>query len=145
MPDRLDESASAVQAHLQIMQGVIQRMASNSANCKGWSITLVSAILVVVATTGQPHYAYLALIPVALFALLDMYYLALERGFRRAYNRFIDKLHAGDVAPQDLYVVQPLGSIPRATLAAAASFSTGPFYLILAALVLAARYLILAH
>ena len=93
------ENSQAVQAHLSITQSVIQRMASNSTSCKTWCITLVSAILVVVADKGKPRYALIAVIPTVLFLVLDCYYLALERMFRRSYNSFIDKLHQGEVIP----------------------------------------------
>ena len=47
--------SSAVQKHLEIMQGVIQRMAENSRSCKVWCVTLVAATLVLVARTGSRH------------------------------------------------------------------------------------------
>lgn len=40
---------SAIQAHVNMLQGVINRMANNSANCKTWAITIISAILVLYA------------------------------------------------------------------------------------------------
>ena len=49
---QLNHESSAVQKHLEIMQGVIFRMAENSRSCKVWCVTLVSAILVLVARTG---------------------------------------------------------------------------------------------
>ncbi len=104
------EDSPAVQAHLSITQAVIQRMASNSASCKAWCITLVSAILVIVADKGKPNYALIAGIPTILFLILDAYYLALERCFRDSYNSFIDKLHGGRVATSDLYAVTPTES-----------------------------------
>ena len=59
MPDNGEygENCQAVQAHLGIVQSVIQRMSANSASCKTWCITLVSAILVVVANKDEPQYA----------------------------------------------------------------------------------------
>ena len=95
MADKNDfkENSNAVQAHLGIMQSVIQRMASNSSSCKTWCITLVSAILVIVADKGKSSYALFAVVPSLLFWALDVYYLALEKMFRQAYNSFIDKLH----------------------------------------------------
>ena len=42
----LNEDPSAIQSHLTIMQGVIQRMAENSRSCKVWCVTLVAATLV---------------------------------------------------------------------------------------------------
>ena len=53
--------------HLSIMQGVIGRMAGNSASCKTWCITLVAAVLVVVARGGDPDYSLIALVPAILF------------------------------------------------------------------------------
>ena len=54
-------------------------MAENSRSCKVWCVTLVSAVLVLVARTEKPEYALIALIPAVLFLILDTYYLALER------------------------------------------------------------------
>ena len=53
----LNEDPSSVQAHLTIMQSVIQRMAENSRSCKVWCVTLVAATLVLVARTGEPPHA----------------------------------------------------------------------------------------
>ena len=36
----LNAESSAVQKHLEIMQGVIQRMGENSRSCKVWCVTL---------------------------------------------------------------------------------------------------------
>lgn len=61
-----------------IAQAVINRMAANSASCKAWCITLVAAILVIVADKGQPNFALIAGIPAVLFLALDTHYLALK-------------------------------------------------------------------
>lgn len=45
----LHPDSPSVQTHLNIMQGVIQRMAENSRACKFWCVTIVSATLVLVA------------------------------------------------------------------------------------------------
>jgi hypothetical protein len=130
MPEvgKFGEDSAAVQAHLNITQAAITRMASNSAGCKAWCITLVSAILVIVADKGKPPYALIALIPAVLFLVLDAYYLALERCFRQSYNTFIEKLHGGQVASSDLYAVMPGGSVLKSFGAAILSFSIWPFY-----------------
>ncbi len=122
------DSSPAVQAHLNVIQSVIQRMAGNSSSAKTWCITLVSAVLVVVADKGKPQFAWLAVIPTVLFLALDAYYLGLERGFRKSYNTFIDKLHERALAAADLYVVQPEGNLFLLGLMALLSFSVWPFY-----------------
>lgn len=136
------ENSQAVQAHLEITQSVIQRMAANSTSCKAWCITLASAILVIVADKGKPQFALIALIPNVLFLILDSYYLALERMFRQAYNRFIEKLHAGKLLAVDLYAVSPSGKLSENVFDALFSFSIWPFYLTLLFMILITKSLI---
>lgn len=61
-------------------------MATNSASAKAWCLTLVSAILVIVADREISTLVYIPIIPTILFFVLDTYYLALERMFRNSYN-----------------------------------------------------------
>ena len=110
----LNESSLAVHKHLEIMQGVISRMAENSRSCKVWCVTLVAATLVLVARTGKADHALIAVSPVALFYVLDAYYLMLERRFRHSYNSFVAKVHVRQVATSDLYSVVPAGSAASA-------------------------------
>lgn len=134
----LDEQSPAVRTHLEMMQGVIERMAGNSRSCKVWCVTLVAAVLVLVARTGEAQHALIALLPTALFLVLDAYYLALERAFISSYDRFVSRLHGRSLFPEELFVISPLGSIPRMALHAVLSFSIWPFYaLILATTLLA--------
>lgn len=120
--------SSAVQHHMTLLQDIIQRMAENSRSCKLWCITIVAAVLVLVARTEQPDYALIALLPAVLFLILDTYYLALERDFRNSYNAFVRKLHSGELQSADLYKLAPTGSIYRLFLACLKSFSIWPFY-----------------
>jgi len=145
MPEtsKIGGESPAVQAHLTITQSVIQRMASNSASCKAWCITLVSAILVIVADKGRPNYALLALIPTLLFLVLDSYYLALERGFRESYNSFIGKLHEGKVRAEDVYYIVPQGRPVRRLVGALLSFSVWPFYVTLIVMIWLAKVLVI--
>ncbi len=124
----LDHDSPAVQKHLEIMQGVIMWMAENSRSCKVWCVTLVSAVLVLVARTEKPEYALIALIPAILFLILDTYYLALERAFRESYNAFVRKLGEDSSMPANLYQVERCGSVPRYFMACLKSFSILPFY-----------------
>lgn len=139
------ENSQAVQTHLEITQSVIQRMASNSASCKAWCITLVSAILVVVADKGKPQYALIAVIPSVLFLVLDSYYLALERMFRESYNSFIEKLYRGTVIASDLYIVSPRGSLVKCFFASLLSFSIWLFYLTLLAMIWIAKVVVIGN
>jgi hypothetical protein len=137
------ENSQAVQSHLTILQSVIQRMANNSASSKAWCITLVSAILVIVADKGKPQYAWIAVIPTLLFFVLDAYYLALEKGFRNAYNSFIRKLHSEALSTADLFVVVPQGSMLGHFVRSILSFSVWPFYATLFGMIYAAKALVI--
>jgi hypothetical protein len=132
---RLDETSPSVQAHLGIIQNVIQRMGSNSASCKTWCITIVAAILVIVADKDKPSLALLALLPTILFAGLDVYYLGLEKGFRNSYNDFIQKVHTHTLNPADLYSLAPTGGQFRLQLESLGSFAIWGFYVPLLVLV----------
>lgn len=132
-----------MQVHLGILQGVIERMAANSASAKAWCIALVSAILVVIADMDVPPCSLLALFPILMFCALDTYYLALERGFRAAYGEFVMKVHLGTLVPSDLYEVVQAGSMFKHQIAALLSFSIWGFYLVLIGLVLLAWRVVL--
>jgi hypothetical protein len=137
--------SSAVLAHLGILQDIVTRMANNSASCKTWCITLVSAILVLIADGGEAKYVWLALLPVILFGLLDAYYLCQERAFRAGYNAFVAKLHNGQATTADLFrLAPPAGtSVVEGLLKALTSFAVYPFYLTLLAMIAVARFGIL--
>jgi hypothetical protein len=137
------ENSQSVQAHLQITQSIIQRMSSNSAQCKAWCITLVSAILVIVADKGKPQYALIAFIPALLFFVLDAYYLSLEKMFRQSYNAFIETVHNGTLSASDLYAVSPRGDFFDSFLSAIFSFSIWPFYTTLVGMIYLAKRLVL--
>lgn len=141
---KISEASPSVQTHLVIIQGVIERMASNSTSSKAWCITIVSAVLVIVADKGKPDFAFIALIPTFLFLSLDAYYLAMEKGFRSSYSSFVKKLHEGDLTPEDLYSVKPVGNQSELQLEALKSFSVWGFYIVLGLLVALARWLVLA-
>lgn len=139
----LTEESPSVQAHLQIMQGVISRMAANSTSSKAWCITIVSAILVLVADKSKPEFAFIALVPIFLFLALDAYYLALEKAFRDSYNSFINKLHEQNISSEDLYSVAPKGNMTKHQFAAIKSFSVWGFYVCLGVMVYLAKELVL--
>jgi hypothetical protein len=138
----LDETSPSVQAHLSIIQNVIQRMGTNSASCKTWCITIVAAILVVIADKGRPQFVWLAVLPIITFASLDVYYLHLEKGFRTSYNDFIRKIHHHSVKPSDLYTLDPTGSTRDLVGAALKSYSIAGFYAPLLLLALATFFMI---
>ena len=139
-----DPDSPAIQTHLNIVPGVIQRMAESSRSCKLWCVTLVAATLVLVARTREPRHALIALVPTLLLLVLDAYYLALERALRNSYNAFVGDLHRGELCHSELFTVAPLGMdwrlVGRCLLG---SVSILPFYVLVAATVLLAWLLVL--
>lgn len=122
----------AVHSYLNLLQSVINRMASNSASCKSWCITLVSAIIVILIDKDKATYVFIAIAPGILFALLDCYYLAMEKSFRDKYNSFITKLHTGSVEKSDLFVISPESAVNTFQIwNSIKSISIYPFYLVL--------------
>ena len=72
--------------HLELIQGVINRMASNSFLLKGWSVVLVSAVLILVSRHGGSRWALIGLIPTLVFWGLDAFFLHQERLYRALYD-----------------------------------------------------------
>ena len=82
------DKQSQVLKHLEMVQGVINRLAHDSFLIKGWSITILSAAIIFIARSGvQDAWLILAfLVPVFGFWLLDGYFLSRERIFRGIYD-----------------------------------------------------------
>lgn len=140
---RLNEDSPSVRTHLEMMQGVINRMAANSRSCKFWCVTLVVATLVLVARTGEPMHALIALVPTGLFLVLDAYYLALERAFIKSQNGFVQNLNQGSLRPDDVYKVVPKGMGFLAVMRCLGSVSIWLFYPLVALTIILAWLLIL--
>ena len=72
--------------HLELIQGVINRMASNSFKLKGWAVTLASGIFALASKESDKMYFLITYVPVIVFWFLDAYYLWQERLYRTLYN-----------------------------------------------------------
>jgi hypothetical protein len=72
--------------HLEIVQQVITRMASNSFLLKGWSVTLLSAILAIAVKDSLYRMIWIAFLPVLMFWMLDGYFLRQERIYRKLWD-----------------------------------------------------------
>jgi len=73
--------------HLELIQGVINRMAGNSFALKGWAVTLVAGIFALSSKDADKMYFLVAYIPILVFWGLDSYYLLQGRLFRSLYNK----------------------------------------------------------
>lgn len=72
--------------HLEMVQDIVKRMASNSFFLKGWTVTLVAALLVFLVEVNDETILYVAFLPILMFWSLDGYFLRQERLFRKLYN-----------------------------------------------------------
>jgi len=83
--------------HLELIQGVISRMAGNLFYLRGWVITLVAGILVLLTQLdgGKLPIIFLLLVTV-LFWCYDGYFLSLERMYRDLYNK-VRKMKEEDI------------------------------------------------
>ncbi len=72
--------------HLELIQGVINRLSTNSFLLKGWSVVLVSALFALSATDSRPAFVFLAYIPAIVFWGLDGFFLWQEQLYRKLYD-----------------------------------------------------------
>ncbi len=73
--------------HLEFIQGVVNRLSTNSFLLKGWSVVLVSALFALSASDSNPAFIFLAYFPAIVFWGLDGYFLWQEKLYRALYDR----------------------------------------------------------
>lgn len=127
--------------YISLLQENINRMAGNSANCKGWLLTLVSAITALQLTAEDMRgILWISPVLIVLFYFLDSYYLGLERKFIKLEGDFVKKAKAkvSEAITDGLYSfnIKEVKDKRTTTLSALGSKSTWPFYLTLLIIVL---------
>lgn len=90
--------------YLEFLQNIINRMASNSFLIKGWSISLISALLVLSSKDNNPIYIFSVFIPLFGFFLLDGYFLYKERQFRSLYNKVVEDYNKPDLKVYEIKI-----------------------------------------
>lgn len=75
--------------HLEFIQGAINRMAGNLFFLRGWTITLVAALLALFVKGTDSGYVFIVYFIIFIFWILDGYFLSQERLFRALYNHVI--------------------------------------------------------
>lgn len=144
------KSHPAVQAHVNMMQCIIKRMAGNSTSCKQWCIVLITAMLTFSKGNQNPiDLSGVCLMPLILFCFLDCFYLGLERQMKEKLNNFIYRLNRGKNAEAEIFLTETesnrdrdvcekierrfchMGTQLWNTIWAFTSFSVFPFYICL--------------
>lgn len=77
---------SNIHKHLDLISGVIARMANNSFEAKRWAVTLTSATLALAFQQKIPELLLVACVPNLAFWVLDSFYLHKEREFRALFE-----------------------------------------------------------
>ena len=73
--------------HLEFIQGIIGRMAGNLFFLRGWTITLIAALLaLLIRNTNADYVISFLVVLVLVFWILDGYFLSQERLFKDLYN-----------------------------------------------------------
>ena len=141
----MTEFNDTCQHYISLLQDNINRMATNSSNCKAWLITLIAAIFAISASEGDiVTYIWMAYIPTFLFFFLDCFYLGVERRLRRIEKRFVaivtndEEALENECQPHDIDKAIYQFSLPKGhkdkhnqlwqTILAIMSWSTTPFY-----------------
>ena len=82
--------------YLQMIQEPISRMSTASAIFKGFAATIVSGIAALTYCDVNSTVLALSFVPVLLFAILDIYYLKIEKKFRFLFNQVRTDSHPVD-------------------------------------------------
>jgi len=72
--------------HLEIIQGVINRLANNSFLIKGWMLTISLAGFGFFIEKNKPQILFFIIFNVVIFWFLDSYFLRQEKLFRKLYD-----------------------------------------------------------
>lgn len=132
-----------VQGFIIQLDSIINRMASNSANAKNWLMTIIAAAIAIQWSQSQLERLLWLLIPVLLFMLTDMYYLGMERHFKKIQKSFIEDVRSGKDISLLVYFIPKTSKCQQVCnmLATIDSLSIWPFYLIVVACILGVRFL----
>ena len=108
--------------HLNMVQGIIGRLAGYSATVKNFSVTLAAAAVAVNLAKDQTGLLWIAIAAVVLFMVIDAYYLAQEKAFRDLYEEIAKRpLPKATDLRINRHDLDPLRALR--------SFSVWPFYL----------------
>ncbi|GHQ18795.1 hypothetical protein VN1215_11540 [Helicobacter pylori] len=115
---------------LKILQGVINRMAQNSLECKKWTLALAVGVLSLKIEAISNSYGLCVLgVLLLCFWFLDAYYLTQERSFRKQYQWLIENRLKTD---ERLFEVLPDHQTCRCVqfLCSMFSFSLFPYWVL---------------
>jgi hypothetical protein len=117
----------AVTTHLGLLQGIITRLANNSAACKTWCLTLVGALVSLGGATHSLATITFAVVPVLTLGFVDAMYLAQEKAYRDLYTRVVRTIRSRSYQLENAYEAHAPTSA-GGFITACASWSVFPLY-----------------
>lgn len=82
----------ALVRHLEMIERVVTQFSNKSFLLKGWTITVVAALLALSGSAGTPIPVYVAFLPTLGLWVLDGYFLSRERRYRKLFRRVHSQL-----------------------------------------------------
>jgi hypothetical protein len=122
--------------HADRYQQVVARMAESSLKIKALTATAAGVLVPVAVERGRAGLLLVGVVLVVGLALLDAYYLSLERGVRSEADTLVHRLSVGEADWRDLFFISlpPSPTSPRELAKSLVSPATLLFYLLIAAL-----------
>lgn len=74
-----------------MIEAIIERMAKNSFQLKGWSMTLIALVGAISVQGSDKRFILLAFIPIFGFWILDSFYLQQERKYKQLYKNVAEQ------------------------------------------------------
>lgn len=133
--EKLKEN-TAVMTHLSFLQNIIARMGGNSTSIKaGIAVIYTIFITILIAIQDMRKYWWVGLIISIVGMIMDAYYLAFERMYRKKYNLFVKNLNNGIVKYEEIYNLNPKNTdlkyeVFAVMLETIRSFSVTGFYML---------------
>lgn len=137
----------SVITYLEFLQNVISRMAGNSANIKALMAVIYTIfITILVGIEKYSPYWWIGLIIAFIGLIMDTYYLAFEKMYRKKYNNFVNKLNEGKMDVKEIYDMNPKNTdlkyeVLAYMLEAVTSFSVTGFYILFVGITILLKFL----
>lgn len=122
-------------SHLQMIQGIINRMASNSVLCKNLCISISGMMSTVAIAIKNYNILLISIIPILFFYCLDARYLQLEREYRDKFNEHSSLMKIKKFDDNLLFNLNTLQSGEKGFYEALISFATFPLYTLLLSII----------
>jgi hypothetical protein len=88
------DNTKILHKEIDLIQGIITRMANNSFLLKGWLVSLIAVVLALtnetIVATQLSYFNLILLLPVIVFWYLDAFFLHKETCYRKLYEWVID-------------------------------------------------------